>query len=201
MDTRNLKATLAVACSLLVGMPQPGLAFGSQQPSDTPASQYKLIIVRGDNAQNNIKKGRATRPVVEVRDRNNNPVAGVAVTFLLPSSGPSGTFVGGGQTTTVVTNAQGQAAASYTPNAVPGKFSINVSASVSGQSVAAQIAAANVLAGAAIAGSTLALVIGAIAAAGAGVAVAATRNNGNGGTTTPTGIRITPGVGTAGPPR
>jgi hypothetical protein len=200
MDTRNLRATLAVACSFLVGI-QPGLAFDQQQPSDTADLQYKLIIVRGDNAQNNIKKGRATRPVVEVRDRNNNPVAGVAVTFLLPSSGPSGIFVGGSQTTTVVTNAQGQAAASYTPNTVPGKFNINISASVSGQSVAAQIAAVNVLAGAAIAGSTMAIIIGVIAAAGAGAAVAATRSNGNGGTTTPTGIRITPGVGTAGPPR
>ncbi|MCZ0212083.1 hypothetical protein OZK63_42740, partial [Streptomyces sp. UMAF16] len=63
-----------------VALPPDSLLAAPQQQADaTP--QYKLVIVRGDNAQNNIKKGRATRPVVEVRDRNNNPVAGVAVTF------------------------------------------------------------------------------------------------------------------------
>lgn len=203
MQLQNLKATLAVACSILVALPPDSLLAAPQQQADvTP--QYKLVIVRGDNAQNNIKKGRATRPVVEVRDRNNNPVAGVAVTFLLPGNGPSGTFVGGGQTATVTTNAQGQAAASFTPNSVPGKFNVNVSASVNGQSIAAQIATVNVVAGAAIAGSTLAIIIGAIAAGAAGTAVALTRNDGGGGgnsTTGPGGIRIGPGTGTVGPPR
>jgi hypothetical protein len=176
--------------------------FAAPQQQADAAPQYKLVIVRGENAQNNIKKGRATRPVVEVRDRNNNPVAGVAVTFLLPGNGPSGTFVGGGQTATVTTNAQGQAAASFTPNSVPGKFNVNVSASVNGQSIAAQIATVNVVAGAAIAGSTIAIIVGAIAAGAAGTAVALTRNDGGGNANnTPGGIKIGPGTGTVGPPR
>ncbi len=202
MLMQNLKATLAVACSMLVAMPPESLFAAPQQQADA-APQYKLVIVRGENAQNNIKKGRATRPVVEVRDRNNNPVAGVAVTFLLPGNGPSGTFVGGGQTATVTTNAQGQAAASFTPNTVPGKYNVNVSATVNGQSIAAQIATINVVAGAAIAGSTLAIIIGAIAAGAAGTAVALTRNDGGGGNAnnTPGGIKIGPGTGTVGPPR
>lgn len=203
MQLQNLKATLAVACSILVAIPPDSLLAAPQQQQQADAApQYKLVIVRGENAQNNIKKGRATRPVVEVRDRNNNPVAGVAVTFLLPGNGPSGSFVGGGQTATVTTNAQGQAAASFTPNSVPGKFNVNVSATVNGQSIAAQIATANVVAGAAIAGSTIAIIIGAIAAGAAGTAVALTRNDSGGGSTTaPGGIRIGPGTGTVGPPR
>jgi len=187
----------------LIGIPahQRPLMAAMMQNQAAGEPQYKLIIVRGENAQNNIKKGRATRPVVEVRDRNNNPVAGVAVTFLLPNNGPSGTFVGGGQTTTVTTNAQGQASASFSPNSVPGKYNVNVSTTVNGQSLTAQIATFNVIASAAIAGSTLAIIIGVVAAAGAGTAVALTRNDGGGGSTAPSGIRIGPGTGTVTPPR
>lgn len=203
MQFRDLKATLAVACSILAAS-QPVPAFGSWDPQPPQTSQsepYRLVVIRGENAQNNIRKGRATRPVVEVRDRNNNPVAGVAVTFLLPGDGPSGTFVGGGRTATVTTNAQGQASAGFSPNSIPGKYNINVSANVQGQSIAAQIVTVNVAAGAAIAGSTLAVVLGVIAAAGAGTAVALTRNGGSSSSpAAPSGIRITPGTGSAGPP-
>lgn len=204
MKWMNRRATLAVACMVLLALPPAqmrALAQASPQPSDVP--QYKLIVLRGENAQNNIKKGRATRPVVEVRDRNNKPVAGVAVVFALPSSGPSGTFVGGGQLTTVTTNNLGQASASFTPNSVPGKYNINVSTKSGGESAVVQIATVNVLTTAVVSTTALAVILGVVAAAGAGTAVALTRgDNNNGSTTQPGGIRIgTGGAGTVTPPR
>lgn len=204
MKWMNRRATLAVACMVLLALPPAqmrALAQASPQPPDVP--QYKLIVLRGENAQNNIKKGRATRPVVEVRDRNNKPVAGVAVVFALPSSGPSGTFVGGGQLTTVTTNNLGQASASFTPNSVPGKYNINVSTKTGGQSAVVQIATVNVLTTAVVSTTALAVILGVVAAAGAGTAVALTRgDNNNGSTTQPGGIRIgTGGAGTVTPPR
>jgi hypothetical protein len=195
MHRNDFRRGLAAACSilLLVGQ-QTALA------QDAPEQQFKLVVLRGENAQNNMKKGRATRPVVEVRDRNNNPVAGALVVFTLPSSGPSGTFLGGGQVASVTTNAQGQASASFTANSVPGRVNLNVSTSINGQSVTTQIATYNVLAAGAITGTTLAVILGLVAAGGVGAAVALTRDGG-GGSTAPSGIRIGPGTGSVTPPR
>ena len=96
------------------------------QPEGEPP-RFQLVVVRGDDAQNNLKKGRATKAVVEVRDRNNKPVAGIAVLFLLPDSGAGGSFVGGAQTASVTTDSLGQAAITYKPNNVAGKFNLKVS--------------------------------------------------------------------------
>lgn len=189
----DFRGGIALACALLVLHPQALL--NAQDPP-----QYKLIIVRGENAQNNIKKGRATRPVVEVRDRNNKPVAGALVLFTLPSSGPSGTFVGGGQVASVTTNSAGQASASFGPNTVPGQFNVNVSTTVNGQTVTAQIVTVNVITTAVVTATTLAVILAVVAAAGVGTAVALTRGGG-GGSTTPTGLRIGPGTGSVTPPR
>lgn len=197
MNRNDFRRGLAVACSIfLLAGQQSALAQDSPEPQ-----QFKLVVLRGENAQNNMKKGRATRPVVEVRDRNNKPVAGALVVFTLPSSGPSGTFLGGGQVASVTTNAQGQASASFTANSVPGKVNLNVSSTVNGQSLTTQIATFNVLAAGAITGTTLAVIIGLVAAGGAGAAVALTREGGGGGSTAPNGIRIGPGTGTVTPPR
>lgn len=198
----NRQAALAVACTVLLAMPPAQMRAFAQDSPQTDPPQYKLVVLRGENAQNNIKKGRATRPVVEVRDRNNKPVAGVAVVFALPSTGPSGTFVGGGQVTTVTTNNLGQASASFTPNSVPGKYNVNVSTGTGVQSAAVQIATVNVLTTAIVSTTVLAVIIGAVAAAGAGTAVALTRGDSNGGPSQPGGIRIgTGGGGTVTPPR
>jgi hypothetical protein len=196
MKVADLRRGLAVACAIAMLFPDAALLA-----QDAPEQQYKLVIVRGENAQNNIKKGRATRPVVEVRDRNNKPVAGALVLFTLPSTGPSGTFVGGGQIASVTTNGAGQASASFTPNAIPGQYKINVSAGSGAGAVAAEIVTVNVLTSAVVTGTTLALILGLVGAGVAGTAVALTRDSGGSGATTPAGIRIGPGTGTVTPPR
>jgi hypothetical protein len=66
---------------------------------------------------------RAEEPYLRVVDRKNCPVAGAPVTFVLPNSGPSGTFSDLGRVLTVFTNKDGYAAATgMVQNGVSGKF-------------------------------------------------------------------------------
>src|SRR5574341_471697 len=102
--TKRLRAAFGIAClasSVLI----------AQQP----AGNLRIIVVAGEGAVNIIQQKTAVAPIVEVRDRNNLPVAGASVTF---SVGGSGASFGTGSTLTVVTNAAGQApAAGLTPTA------------------------------------------------------------------------------------
>src|SRR5439155_20668973 len=54
-----------------------------------------IKVLEGEDGVNIIQKNTAVKPVVEVRDRNNLPVAGATVVFILPDSGPSATFARG----------------------------------------------------------------------------------------------------------
>jgi hypothetical protein len=79
--------------------------------------------------------------VVEVRDRNNQPVAGVVVTFTI-QGGSNATFAGA-STVTATTNALGQAAVtSMTPTGVGGVH-INVVAAFQGQTATTAITQTN----------------------------------------------------------
>ncbi len=147
----------------------------AQEPAQT--QKYQIIVVRGDNATNRVKKGRATsQTVVEVRDENNVPVAGIIVTFTLPTLGPGGVFTSGGAMTTVTTNAAGQATATFTPNSLAGSFNIGVSANVPGQApVTASVSQTNTLAAAAaagggVSGATIGIIVAVAAAGAAGAA-------------------------------
>jgi hypothetical protein len=168
------------------------------------APELKILIIEGEGGINNIKKGTATKPVVEVRDRNDKPVAGVAILFTLPEFGPSGTFADGTRFLTTVTDANGRAAAtSLHPNSVVGEFKIDVSASYRGETVRTTINQSNSLTGAAAgaAGMSTGLKIGIIAgiAAGAATGVAIGLTRGGGGRSLQIGFG--PGAVVVGPPR
>ncbi|MGA3294909.1 MAG: hypothetical protein ABSE45_13115 [Candidatus Acidiferrales bacterium] len=63
----------------------------------------------------------AFAPLVATVTSGGNPLGNVAVTFTAPSTGPSGTFQGGGNTATVTANAQGVATApTFTANSAAG---------------------------------------------------------------------------------
>src|SRR5438045_2773092 len=70
-----------------------------------------LRVLEGDRAINSIKLHRGHDPVVQVVGASGEPIAGAAVTFLLPASGPSAAFSDGGLSLTVQTDARGMAAA------------------------------------------------------------------------------------------
>jgi hypothetical protein len=74
----------------------------------------KIVVIEGEDAVNVIQQKSAVAPIVEMRDRNNLPVAGATVTFSV--AGKVAAFPGGVQTFTMTTNAAGRAtAASLTP--------------------------------------------------------------------------------------
>ena len=77
-----------------------------------PALPLKIVVLEGEGAVNIIQQKTAVRPLIEVRDRNNLPVAGASVTFSIGGGGQGAVFAGGAQTLTVTTNAAGHTAAS-----------------------------------------------------------------------------------------
>jgi hypothetical protein len=185
--------------------------FAQEQPDAGATDDLTIVIVEGDGGINNIKKGIATKPVVEVHDRNKRPLAGALVTFTLPNYGASGTFADGSQVFTVTTDAAGRASAAIRPNSVAGEFKINVKASFQGHTTTTTITQTNALAGAAGAGAAagaaaaghshllvIALVVG--AAVAAGVSAAVVMNGGSSRPPTPAGTIGAPGTVVIGPP-
>lgn len=134
----------------------------------------KLLVLAGQDAINNIKQRTARDPVVQVVDENDRPVAGAAITFALPSRGASGVFANGARSMTILTDAQGTAAASgLTPNAVAGELPIQVSASYQGQTASAVITQTNaVAAGAGMSAATIGIIGAVVAGAAVGAALA-----------------------------
>jgi hypothetical protein len=176
----------------------------AQQPG--AQASVNIQIVEGDGAINSIRLRRGHDPVVRVITPNGEPVSGAMVTFLAPSTGPSGTFSGSGVSMTVQTDDRGIAAGrGFRPNNVAGQFRIRVTTSWLGAPASASLAQTNtepvVRSGR---GKTIAI-IAVIAGAAVGGAVAAVGGGGgssnNGGTSAaPPPGGITAGTPTIGPP-
>lgn len=101
----------------------------------------RIVVIGGEGAVNIIQQRTAVAPLVEVRDANNLPVPGVAVTFSV--GGQGATFGGGLQTLTVTTNAVGQAAATGLTPTATGAIQINATAALQGQTITATITQTN----------------------------------------------------------
>ena len=139
------------------------------------APPLRIVVLAGEGAVNIIQQKTAVRPLVEVRDRNNVPVAGATVTFTIGGGQPAA-FAGGVHTLTVTTNAAGQAAASGFNALGPGAVQMQVQAAFQGQLATAAIsqtnfatAAAASQAGASTGGSTGAASGGAAGGGGGGI--------------------------------
>jgi hypothetical protein len=157
----------------------------AQQPA-----ALRIVVLEGEGAVNIIQQKTAVRPLVEVRDRNNLPVAGASVTFSIGGGGQSAAFAGGAQTLTVTTNAAGQAGASGLNAISSGAFQIQVQAAYQGQIATAAISQTNFATAAAAAqagagaaaggggGGLSATTIGIIAGAAGAGAVAASQLGG-----------------------
>ncbi|MEX2301858.1 MAG: SPOR domain-containing protein [Bryobacterales bacterium] len=136
-------------------------------------SRLKILILEGQGAINNIKQRTSRDPVVQVVDENDRPVAGVAITFALPSRGASGAFANGARSMTILTDSQGMATATgFTPNTVAGDVAIQVSASHQGQTASTLIAQSNVAAGAGMSAATIGIIGAIVAGVAVGAAVA-----------------------------
>jgi hypothetical protein len=118
--------------------------------AQTPAQEIRapgtlrIRPLEGDGAINSIRLHRAYDPVVQVLDAGGEPVAGAAVAFVLPASGPGGTFPDNGLTLTSQTDAKGIARSrGLRPNDTPGQFQIRVTASWRAASASATLTQTN----------------------------------------------------------
>ncbi|MEP7366111.1 MAG: hypothetical protein ABI972_22865 [Acidobacteriota bacterium] len=170
-----------------------------------------ILIIEGEGAINNMRQRVAREPIVEVRDENDKPVAGAAVLFALPNTGPSGTFANGLSSFTTTTDNLGRAVGTgLKPNGLEGNVQIKVSATSRGETVSTTINMTNAMGAVAGTGSAagaaggsgklIGILIAVGAAAGVGAAVALR----SGGTATPSPgaprppVSISIGTGTVG---
>jgi hypothetical protein len=163
----------------------------------------RIEVMEGDGAINNIRLHRAKEPVVRVVDSTGQPLANVAVTFLLPETGASGTFAAGLSSLTAMTDANGQAVGrGLRPNNHAGQFQIRVTASYQGAAATAivtQTNAESVQAGSSSKKILIVALIGGAAAAGAAAALSKGKSSSSA-SPPPTGAVITPGTPTFGHP-
>ncbi len=213
MGQRIIRAVCRRALAITLAMwLVPFSPFGLAQEGP---QKLNIVIVEGEGAINNIRQRTAREPIVQVEDENHKPIAGATVVFLLPNSGPGGTFPDGAQSLTVTTDSNGQAVAhGFRANNVSGKFEIRVEASYQDLFAQAAIGQANaVLTSAAAAGTAggisgkLVLILAAIGGAAAAGVIAATSggNSATPGTNppptpTPTPTTINPGTPSVGGP-
>jgi hypothetical protein len=109
--------------------------------TQTSAPALRIVVLEGEDAVNVVQQKTAVRPLVEVRDRNNLPVAGATVTFTVGSGQPAA--FGAASSVTVTTNAAGQAAATgFAPTGI-GQVTVQVQAAYQGQVATAAITQTN----------------------------------------------------------
>ena len=187
-----------------------------------------IVVLAGEGGVNIIKAKKAVAPVVEARDKERRPVAGLYVTFIAPNSGPHVTFAHGSSTCSTVTDANGRATVHDMKPVGQGAFKISVTASFQGQTATTAIAQTNYLtiaeasAGAAAGGGAIpastatgagtkaaphgiskTIIVAVAAGAAGGIVAALAASKGGGGSkssTTPTGTITVVGPPTIGPP-
>ncbi len=166
-------------------------------------TRITIETMEGDGAINSIRLRRAHEPVVRVLGPGGQPLAGATVTFLLPATGASGTFVESGLSLTAMTDSQGRAVGrGLRPNAAAGKFQIRVTASWRGSQAVTTLAQTNAGPGNKSSHTKWIVIAGVVAGAATAGAVAASHgghsNSGNS-ATVPSGS-ISAGAPTLGPP-
>ena len=157
-----MNRTALVLTTLLLAAAIQLAALDQQRPSN---ASLKIVVIEGEGAVNIIQQKTAVAPVIEVRDRNDQPVAGATVNFVVRSGRAS---FSGARTLTVTTNAAGRAAAAgFTPTG-SGALQIGATATFQGQAATAvTIAQTNVMTAAEAAVASSATGAGSSGSAGA----------------------------------
>jgi len=130
------------------------------------APPLRIVVIEGEGAVNIIQQKTAVSPLVEIRDRNDQPVAGAVVNFVIRNG--RATF-SGARTISVTTNAAGRAVATGFAPSGGGALQIGATATFQGQTAAAvTIAQTNVMTAAEAAAVSSASAGGAGGSGGAG---------------------------------
>ena len=144
VDRRSHAWALALGVAVAAGL-ATAPAVAEQDPG------LRIVVLEGEDSVNIIAQGTAVSTVVEVRDRNDLPVTGASVVFLLGEGGTA-TLNAGLSQVAVTTNALGQAAVTVNPLA-SGAVQLQVSAAFQGQTATAAIVQTNVATAAAAGGT------------------------------------------------
>ena len=179
-DTSRALLTIVVRLAgiLAVGIVLTGAATMISAAIPVAAAQgedLRIVVLEGEDGVNIIGQGTAVPTVVEVRDRNDLPVLGASVVFLLGEGGTA-TLNAGLSQVALTTNALGQAAVTVNPLA-SGAVQLQVSAAFQGQTATAAIVQTNVATATAAGGAAG----GAAGTAGAGAGGRGNRGRGDGG--------------------
>ncbi len=161
-------------------------------PQSAKTAALKIVVLEGEGAVNIILQKTAVAPIVEVRDRNDQPVSGAVVRFAIEKGRAS---FSGARTLTATTDALGRATATGLTATGRGALQITVSAAFQGQTAAATIAqttvmttaeASSIASGGAVGGAggglshtALAGIIGGAGAGAAGVAILSKKTSGS----------------------
>ena len=130
-STGRYLASLSVTIAALISV-NPALAQGP----------LRIVVIEGEDQTNIVQQRTAVAPVIEVRDRNDQPVAGVVITFGIRRG--SAQFANGSRTLVATTDAAGRAVGTGLTPTGSGAVQISVSARVQGQVVSATITQTNV---------------------------------------------------------
>ena len=130
MVSRNLALAVVTSVSIATGI-SPQVSAAAQ------SAGLKIIVLEGEDAVNLIDKKTAVKPTVEVRDRNDLPVAGALVRFAIRN--PAATFGNGARDLTLTTDSLGRATVNAVTPARTGAFDIQVDASYQGQTATTTI--------------------------------------------------------------
>ncbi len=189
-------------CLAVVGA--AGWQAPTPAPEQEPAGQaLRIVVLEGEGGINIVKKKTAVKPVVEVRDRNNLPVAGASVTFLAGKYHGAGVTFDGHTSVTRTTDSAGRVAVGSMKPVGVGPVTITVTASYEGATATAKISQTNVLTATGVAAGGISGGLIAAIAIGAGTAVLvglkASGGGGKSGATQPTATIGTSSGGTFGP--
>ena len=183
---RDLRVVAYAVCALLA-------LLSAVESAAAQDADLRIVVIEGEDSVNIIAQGTAVPTLVEVRDRNDLPVSGASVLFLLGEGGTA-TLNAGLQQVALTTNALGQAAVTVNPLA-SGAVQLTVNATFQGQTATAALIQTNfaTVAEAAAAG------VGATGGAGGGGTggTAAGGGTGGGGLGTGTTVGIAGAAGAA----
>jgi hypothetical protein len=176
---RRVALVLRRAVALVLLIAATGPTADAAQKASTPSPGLQIVVIEGEDAVNVIQQKTAVAPIVEVRDRNHQPISGATVRFAI--QGGRATF-NGARTLTLTTNAAGRAAVTGLTPTGSGAFQISATATFQGQTAAVSIAQTNVLtaaqaagaggAGGGVSGTTIGILVGAAGAVAGGAIVA-----------------------------
>src|SRR4029453_10523924 len=101
---------LRCSISLALGLTIAAGAAAAAQTAVSKSAALTIVVIAGEDAINVIQQKTAVAPIVEVHDRNDQPVSGALVAFTIGKSNAA-TFAGGMRTLSATTDAAGRATA------------------------------------------------------------------------------------------